>query len=91
MYCSLSGEILTASLETLQALGTLARDVRGSPAGLQLRLGALQTTPALVIGVLTTLTTAGGWRTLNRPSQYLLQAEHFISSPSIMFILIIDQ
>ena len=57
---------LTACLETLETLSTLARDIRGTATGLELRLGALEAAAALVIGVLTTLT-AGWWgRTLQR-------------------------
>ena len=55
---------LTACLETLETLSTLAQDVRGSSTCLQLSLGALETTSALIIGVLTTLTTGGGRGTL---------------------------
>ena len=58
--------IHTAGLEALEALGTLPRDILRPPAGLQLCLGALQTAPALVIGVLSTLTAGGGWGTLGK-------------------------
>ena len=52
--------ILTAGLQTLQALSAFPGDVRSPSAGLELRLGALEATAALVIGVLTTLTAGGG-------------------------------
>ena len=57
---------LTACLETLETLSTLARDIRGTATGLELRLGALEAAAALVIGVLTTLTAGGRGRTLQR-------------------------
>ena len=57
---------LTACLEALQTLGTLARDVRGAAAGLELRLGALEAAAALVISVLTALAARGRGGTLQR-------------------------
>ena len=57
---------LTACLEALQAARTFARDVRGTSACLELRPGALEAAAALVIRVLTTLTTSGRGGTLQR-------------------------
>ena len=50
---------LTACLEALQAARTLARDIRGPAACLELRPGALKAAAALVIRVLTTFTAGG--------------------------------
>ena len=67
---------LTAGLEALQTLGTLAGDVRGAAAGLELRLGALEAAAALVIGVLAALTAGGRGGTLQRGDEGLVIKEH---------------
>ena len=68
------GRTLTACLQTLQTLCALPGDIRGPSAGLELRLGALEATAALVIGVLTTLTAGGRRGTLRDSHSY-----HFIA------------
>ena len=67
---------LTACLEALQTLGTLARDVRGAAAGLELRLGALEAAAALVISVLTALAARGRGGTLQREDEGFVIKEH---------------
>ena len=69
-------EILTAALQTLQTLSALPGDIRGPSAPLELRLGALETTATLVIGVLTTLTAGGRWGTLHDTELHFYNRYH---------------
>ena len=70
-HCSLVTAGLTTRLEALQAARTFARDVRGTAACLELRPGALEAAAALIIRVLTTLTTGGRGGALQRFAYYL--------------------
>ena len=64
--------MLTACFETLEAICTFAEDIRGSPTCLKLRLGTLEATPTLIIGVLATLTAGGRGGTLNVRNIFLM-------------------